>query len=379
MPSVADDPSSATLTAWLVGESGDFVGDQSIATVETSTSLLSIEVGEPGTLIKSLVEPGERVRPGSALAVLGAPGEVIDDVEELMVRLGLEVAPKTHEAGAHLRAVAADDPLRATTWPPHEADDDDEPPMEEKWAAALVEAASAAATIGPDDENVDEPAVVRRVVDWADAMAEAVVGEVVGAVRDPEPGSDTPGAATPQVRLREEIPADELLNVLRAVDGVTLIALVVKAVAVACRRVPLNRDTPSITDVAVRWSTPSGTVAPVVHVAGLMTASSLSATLGDLRARATQGRFRAARMEPASITVVDLGPEGVAEATTSHPAVLTLGNVRAQPLVSGDHLVPGRVLTVALSCNAHRIEAADAARWLVCLAALLEQPLLFLT
>ena len=108
MPDVADDPSSATLTAWLVAESGDFVGAQSIATVETVTSLLSIEVAEPGVLVKSLVEPGDHVRPGSALAVLAAPGEVIGDVEQLMVQLGLAVAPEAQVMGAHLRTVAAE-------------------------------------------------------------------------------------------------------------------------------------------------------------------------------------------------------------------------------------------------------------------------------
>ena len=73
MPEVADDPTAATLTAWLVDESADFGGAQSIATVETASSLLSIEVSEPGVLIKSLVEPGQAVLPGSPLAVLGAP------------------------------------------------------------------------------------------------------------------------------------------------------------------------------------------------------------------------------------------------------------------------------------------------------------------
>src|SRR6185295_11598213 len=140
MPEVEDDAASATLTAWLVGESGDFVGAQSIATVETDTSLLSIEVAEPGFLIRSLVEPGQHVEPGTPLAVLGAPGEVIDDVEQLIVQLGIAVSPESQEAqdaGAHLRAVPEDDPLRATTWPPHELVD----PLESSEPVESVESA----------------------------------------------------------------------------------------------------------------------------------------------------------------------------------------------------------------------------------------------
>jgi pyruvate dehydrogenase E2 component (dihydrolipoamide acetyltransferase) len=83
------------------------------------------------------------------------------------------------------------------------------------------------------------------------------------------------------------------------------------------------------------------------------------------------------------VTVIDLGTEGVAEgmfdATAAHPAVLTLGAVRVQPVVEGGVLVPGRVLAISLACDAHRIEPAAAARWLALLAGLLEEPLRFLT
>jgi pyruvate dehydrogenase E2 component (dihydrolipoamide acetyltransferase) len=418
MPEVADDAASATLTAWLVGESGDFVGAQSIATVETDTTLLSIEVAEPGVLIKSLVEPGQRVEPGSPLAVLGAPGEVIEDVEQLMVQLGLAVAP---DAGAHVRAVASGDPLYATTWPPHEHADpavpladgaggaavevdveveteiDDDPegadaaptpdaaevPTEIATVEALVEAAATdPLDESPDeqlDEPLDEPVVVRRVVGWADTVAEAVVDAVLVA----EPRSSDARATVRQVQLREVVRADELLRIVAALDTVSLIALVVKAVAVTSRQIPPRPGMSTIADVAVQRWTRSGTVSPVVHVANLMTVSSLTATLADLDARARQGRLASGELEPASVTIVDLGTEGVAEgfvdATPIHPAVLTLGSVVVRPVVEGGRLVPGRVMTVSLSCDAQRVEAATAARWLAHLAGLLEQPLQFLT
>jgi pyruvate dehydrogenase E2 component (dihydrolipoamide acetyltransferase) len=147
--------------------------------------------------------------------------------------------------------------------------------------------------------------------------------------------------------------------------------------------VPLRPETPAIADVAVQLWTASGTAAPVVHVANLMTVSSLTTTLADLHARARQGRLAAGETEPASVTVVDLGTEGVAEgfldATATHPAVLTLGSVVVRPVVDGGHLVPGRVMTISLTCDAQRIEAAHAARWLAHLAGLLEEPLHFLT
>ena len=80
-------------------------------------------------------------------------------------------------------------------------------------------------------------------------------------------------------------------------------------------------------DIALlRWSE-VGAVAPVVRVANLMTASSLTATLADVDARVREGRLANAELEPAAVTVVDLGAddvgEGLVEATAAHPAVLT--------------------------------------------------------
>jgi pyruvate dehydrogenase E2 component (dihydrolipoamide acetyltransferase) len=385
MPDVADDASSATLTAWLVGESGDFVGAQSIATVETDTSLLSIEVAEPGFLIKSLVEPGDHVAPGSPLAVLGAPGEVVEDVEDLMVTLGLAVAHEAQEAGAHLRALPSDDPLYATTWPPHE-------PTElapESSVESPVESTVESPVESP--ATADEPVVVRRVVGWADSVAEAVLDAVgVTAAHVPaeavEPATAPMEPAAPalsQVRLRDVVRADELLSIVARVDTVSLISLVVKAVAVTSRRAPLHPGQTSIVDVAVQRWTGSGTVAPVVHVANLMTVSSLTSTLNDLETRSREGRLAAAELEPASITVVDLGTEGVAEgaidASEVHPVVLSIGAVRVEPIVDGGIVLPARVIAVTLSCDANLVESGAAARWLACLAGLLEQPLQFLT
>jgi pyruvate dehydrogenase E2 component (dihydrolipoamide acetyltransferase) len=410
MPEVADDPASATLTAWLVGESGDFLGAQSIATVETGTSLLSIEVAEPGVLIKSLVEPGDRVEPGSPLAVLGAPGEVIDDVEKLMAQLGLAVAP---ESGIHARAVPSDDPLYATTWPhegsevsvdsedalavdvePADVEPADVEPADVELAyveladdggaevapEVLPEVATAEALVeAASSEPLDEPVVVRRVVGWADAVADAVVDAVLVA----EPRTVAGTATVRQVQLRDVVRADELLSIVSKLDSVSLIALVVKAVAVTTRAVPLRPGTSSTTDVAIQRWTRRGTVAPIVHVANLMTVSSLTTTLADVDARVRQGRLATGELEPASVTIADLGTEGVAEgfldATPAHPALLALGSVVVRPVVDGGRLVPGRVMTISLSCDAQRIEAATAARWLAHLAGLLEQPLQFLT
>ncbi len=364
MPDVSD-AGSARLVAWLVSEAGDFAGDQGIATVETDTSLVNIEVNEPGVLIKSLVTPGQHVTVGSALALLAEPGEVIEDVEQLMVQLGLAVAPREQAAGAHLRAIAAADPLTATAWP---IDDD---------ASGAGQAASFASV--PDTERtVDETVVVGPQAGWVDVLADALVTTVLGD-RTSSPAS----AEVPQVRLRALVRADPLLSVVGSVDSVSLIGLVVKAVAATSRRVPLQPGASTIATVALQRRTPSGTVAPVVHVANLMTASSVTSIIADLDRRVAQGRGVTDGAEATSVLVIDLSEDGVAEgaldATQAHPAILVLGAVHQQAVVEDGILVPAQVLVATLTCDADRVELSTAARWFAELSRLLEQPLQFLT
>ena len=59
--------------------------------------------------------------------------------------------------------------------------------------------------------------------------------------------------------------------------------------------------------------------------------------------------------------------------------MLAIGGVRDQAVIEDGAVVPGRTVTVTLSCDADRIEASTAALWLTHLAKVLEQPLHFLT
>jgi pyruvate dehydrogenase E2 component (dihydrolipoyllysine-residue acetyltransferase) len=273
------------------------------------------------------------------------------------------VTPGAVDPDVHLRAVPHD-ALRRTSWAPHEvAESPDVTPAAE--AVPLIEAAS-----GPVPGE-DQPTV---------ATAKHASGEQPDeATEDPAPAQ----AGVRQVRLREEVRADALLSVVSTVEAVSLTALVVKAVAMTTRRVPLLNGTSSVTDVAVQRWTEAGTIAPVVHVAGLMTASSVTSTLRGLDARLRDGRVASGELHAATVTVVDLGTFRAAEAsldaTAGHPAVLAMGGVREQAVIEDGVVVPGQTMTVTLSCDADRIEASTAALWLTQLAKVLEQPLHFLT
>ncbi|MBD3784178.1 MAG: 2-oxo acid dehydrogenase subunit E2, partial [Micrococcales bacterium] len=93
MPGVAAGTDSAVLGQWLVAESDDFAAAEPIATVETDKAAVEVEADAAGRLLTTLVAPGTEVPVGDPIAVLGDPGEEVDDLPALLASLGVDGGP----------------------------------------------------------------------------------------------------------------------------------------------------------------------------------------------------------------------------------------------------------------------------------------------
>lgn len=416
MPEVAEDPTEAVLSEWLVAESAAFLGAQSLATVETAKLLVSVEVAEPGVLLKTLVPAGAHVDRGTALAVLGEPGETVADLDSLLADLGLPETPTSGAAPVEDAAPADVAPvpprhLGATPGEPWKPEDPRITELRTRSVADILgltpttaEPPPTAHPVAPRD--VSNPWEQHAAPSYAsDATRSLIqeVGQVVVPVEPADEAVDLPGlderpaeqpsdapatvsiASVAQLHLRATVRVEPLLALHTEInadaDEVSLTALVVKAVASTYRRVPLD-DSDAGVDVAVAMSTDAGMAAPVVGDVGALTVTALTETLDALAAGARQGGLQPEELQGAAITVVDLGTYGVAEATvevtSSRTAVLAVGAVRDEPVVEAGAVVAGKVLTVTLSVNEHRIDAVLAARWLAALVSLLQHPVRFL-
>ncbi|MDX6326453.1 MAG: hypothetical protein QOK15_2807 [Nocardioidaceae bacterium] len=89
MPGVSAGATQAVLSEWLVEESGDFAATDPIATVETEKAAVDVEAAAAGRVLKTLVPPGAQVEVGDPIAVLGEPGEQVDDLDGLLSSLGV--------------------------------------------------------------------------------------------------------------------------------------------------------------------------------------------------------------------------------------------------------------------------------------------------
>jgi pyruvate dehydrogenase E2 component (dihydrolipoamide acetyltransferase) len=109
MPEIAANTVEAVLSEWPLRENATFTAGDAIATVETEKAVVDVPAEADGVLLRTLVEPGKSVSVGAPLAVLGEPGEAIDDLDSLIEQLTGEA-----RAGA-INDAAADEPSPAGT------------------------------------------------------------------------------------------------------------------------------------------------------------------------------------------------------------------------------------------------------------------------
>jgi pyruvate dehydrogenase E2 component (dihydrolipoamide acetyltransferase) len=182
-----------------------------------------------------------------------------------------------------------------------------------------------------------------------------------------EDGSGPPGAAAPA--------------------KVSINDLLVKACAVALTRVPECNASFSPeavlvhrrVDVSVAVAIPDGLVTPVVRRADLKSVVAIAREMHDLSSRARAKKLKPEEMLDGTFSISNLGMFGIDHfAAVINPpegAMLAVGRVREEPVVSGGAVVAGKRLGLTLSCDHRVIDGAVGAAFLGELRRLLEHPL----
>ncbi|HEY3530167.1 MAG TPA: dihydrolipoamide acetyltransferase family protein [Nocardioides sp.] len=421
MPGVAADATEAVLSEWLVEESGEFGAADAIATVETEKAAVDVEADTAGRVLKTLVPPGAQVAVGDPIAVLGDPGEQVDDLDALLASLG--VAPATDVVVPERRDVPSDPESAAPVAEPFGGRAKSRPPHDRTFASPLARKLAKAAGLGIEEISGTGPRgrILRRDVEAALASRSAPppVEEGVASVveeralrasrnhRDLQASYDeiphsrirlatarrlTESQQTvPHFYLRATVRAEALLALRTEIneDAATRISvndLVVKAVAAAHHRVPeMNVTwTPDAVrryrtaDIAIAVATDRGLLTPVVRDVGSLTVTALAANVRDLVERSRGGRLKQDELEGGSISVSNLGMYGVEEFAAiinpPHAAILAVGALREEPVVAAGAVVPATVMSLTLSVDHRPVDGVIAARWLAVLVDLLEHP-----
>ncbi|MGY1601219.1 dihydrolipoamide acetyltransferase family protein [Geodermatophilus sp. SYSU D00815] len=418
MPEVAANATEAVLAGWSLAEDAEFGADDVVATVETEKAVVDVEAEQPGRVLKLLVAPGSTVEVGAPIAVLGDPGERVDDLGALLASLGvggLPDSPPDPEGGKQESppSPAVPEPLLAVaeSVPPAAAPAGNghgrifSSPLARRLAREAGVPLESIVGTGPGGRIVrrDVEAARRSRAPAAPVSTPAPVG---APVEQPAAWTDVPHTpmrraiarrlteskqTIPHFTVRATLRADELLRLRSGLADagvqVSVTDLLVKAAARAHTAVPgMNVIwTPEATrrftavDVAVAVATETGLVTPVVRGVDRLGVGEVAAATRDLVERARAGRLRQDELEGGALTITNLGMFGTEEfAAIINPpqsAILAVGAARQEPVVVDGALAVATVVKVTLSADHRVIDGALAAEWTAAFTAAVEQPL----
>jgi pyruvate dehydrogenase E2 component (dihydrolipoamide acetyltransferase) len=382
MPSLGADMEAGTLAQWLKHPGDPVKRGDIIAVVDTQKGAIEIEVFEDGVLEKTVVEPGQKVPVGTVLALIRGTGG----------------APAT-EPRAPATPLPAAPPSAAT---PPERVPVPPPPAPKPEAHGRVRISPLARKLA-EERGVDlaqvtgtgaQGAITRQDVERA-AEASPAAAPAKGAAPADRVAAMRTAIAAAMARSKREIPHYYLSTTIdmsaslawlraenerRAVTERLLpAALLVKAVALALREVPeLNghwidggfRNGPGIhvgMAVSLRGG---GLIAPALHDADNAELTTLMRRLQDVVARARAGTLRSSELSDPTITVTNLGEQGVESAFgiiyPPQVALVGFGRISDRPWVAAGKVEARPLLTASLSAD-HR--ASDGHRGGVFLAA----------
>ncbi|GBD41852.1 Dihydrolipoyllysine-residue succinyltransferase component of 2-oxoglutarate dehydrogenase complex [bacterium HR39] len=179
----------------------------------------------------------------------------------------------------------------------------------------------------------------------------------------------------------------ELNSRLAPEDKISVNDFVIKAAALALRRVPdVNasfggdriyryRDV----DISVAVATPRGLITPVVRRADRKGLSTISREMKDLAARAREGTLKPEEYQGGSFSIPNLGMDGVREvaAIVNPPqaCILAVGMGEKRPVVRDDQIRIETLMTVTLSVDHRVVDGALGAEFLQAFRAIVEDPL----
>jgi len=424
MPSLGADMEAGTLSKWLV-QPGDTVkrGDV-VAIIETEKSDIEVEIFSSGVIEKLLIQKGQRVPVGTLLATVSTNGEVKAAPVPVSppppppvpvpvaaappppqppppIPTGLRASPaarqKAKELGIDLAAVKGTGPGGAITLNDVEktvpiAHTPRVHPVARKMAEALgvdlskVTGTGASGTITKTDVERAAPAVQAPAPAFRDRAAS--MRRAIGAAMARSKREIPHYYLATEIDMRRALAWLEGENRNRPVEERLLpAAVLLKAVALALRKVPeLNgfwvdgAFQPSAAihlgvAVAIRGG---GLIAPAIHDTDQKSLGELMGALRDLVQRARAGTLRSSEMSDPTITVTNLGDQGVGTVFgVIYPpqvALVGLGRIAERPWAENGLLGVRPVLTATLSADHRATDGHRGALFLAALDHLLQEP-----
>ncbi|MBM4374536.1 MAG: 2-oxo acid dehydrogenase subunit E2 [Deltaproteobacteria bacterium] len=411
MPKLSPTMEEGQIVTWHRKEGDAVEVDDLLAEVETDKATMEFRSFDRGTLLKVLAPAGSMVRLGDPVAVIGKPGE---STEGLVSGTRAGAAPATAPAGvdapSEAMTPATTAPVLVTGGRVKASPYVRKLARERGLDLLTVHGSGTGGRIVARD--LDGGAVATRVtapsaaapkptsVPFAAPVSATVAREARESVSKPlsmmrrtiarrltESKRDVP-----HFYLTIDVDAGALFELRARLNAdldkkISFNDLVVKAVSIALVRAPeVNAQfTPEALvyhrriDLSIAIAVDEGLVTPVLRDADRKSVVEISEEIQTLSARARDKKLTVEEMTGGTFSISNLGMFGIDEfAAVINPpegAILAVGAIRAEPVVRGDAVVPGKRMKLTLSCDHRVVDGAVGAKFLAELRKVLERPL----
>lgn len=379
MPKLGADMAAATLTEWLAKPGDTVTHGDIVAVVETEKGAIEIEIFEDGVIDRLMVEPGTKVPVGTVLATLGGNDEEAASGTAAPPKAAPETLPESSPKPAKKTTqTAAVVPLP-----------DPQPRAQENRIRISPAAARLAAEHGVEIRTLAGTGPGRAI-----GISDVEKAIQVAPTADSPAGPAEQAKVTPEAAMRRAIAAAmgrskreiphyylstsidmngaldwlEEANRNRPVtDRLIYSALLIKAVARALEEFPeLNgfwneNEFQPADEIHIGWAISlrgGGLVSPALHNAGQMELDAIMAALRDLVQRARAFRLRGSELSDPTITVTNLGDQGVETVFgivyPPQVALIGFGRVVERPWVVDGAIQPRRIIQASLAAD-HRV------------------------
>ncbi len=389
MPSLGADMQFGTIIDWRV-KPGDMVqrGDV-VALVETEKGVIEVEIFESGVIESLVVQPGQKVPVGATLATLGGDGKKIEPQPAAKpVTPPAAAAPVKEEiAPAKVAAVrAAEESVRLRV-----------SPLARKRAQDLAVDLSTIAGTGADGS------IAIADVEMAAESAKTPTPAVAPAAKGLDLGAMRRVIAAAMARSKREIPHYYLSTTIDLSKALAWLAaenakrpvtkrllysaLLIRAVGVALRSTPelngfwKNDEFKAGEGIHIGLAISlrqGGLINPAIHDVDKKNLDELMENMLDLVNRARTGHLRSSELSDGTITVTNLGEQGVETVFgVIYPpqvALVGFGKITERPYAANG-MVGARPMIDATLAADHRVsDGHRGGRFLLAIDRLLQEP-----
>ncbi len=419
LPKLSPTMEEGTLVVWVKKEGDEVDVDDLLAEVETDKATMEFRSFDRGVLLKILVPEGETLEPDVPVAIIGKAGE---DISDLLAQVAETVAGSGSEAVTETEAGTA--PVSAAVPVPAAV------PASVPAPASVPVSASVGASVPVSAGRILSSPLVRRLarersIDLSVVQGSGPQGRIVKRDVDSYDASSVGFAAVgaerlpprvakassmrrtiarrltesmqliPHYYLTVDVDIAPLSDARKAMNAeleaagrkVSLNDLIIKAAAVALRRVPevnaswMGKEIHfhQVVDISIAVAVDEGLMTPVLRDADRKGVAQIADEVRELAGRARDKKLTPEEMTNGTFSISNLGMFGIEEFTAvinpPEGAILAVGTIRNEPVVEDGAIVPGRRMRFTMSCDHRIIDGATGAKFMAAFKRIVESPL----